>query len=87
MALRSLLETVACQHLIGRRKYVSQEELDKSNEFSHMLFGKLQAMRRALGKKRKQKYLAFPISRLLSPINGRSSVLSVPGLPSTICSN
>jgi len=53
MALRSLLETVACQHLIGRRKYVSQEELARCNEFSHMLFGKLQAMRRALGKIRK----------------------------------
>ena len=53
MSLRSLLETVACQHLIGRRKYVSQEKLAKSIEFSHMLFGKLQAMRRALSKKPK----------------------------------
>lgn len=51
MALRSLMETVACQHLIERRKYVNREELDKRYEFSEVLFGKLQAMRRALEKK------------------------------------
>ena len=48
MAVRSLLETVACQHLIKRRKYVHDEELSKGYEFSQTLFGKLQAMRRAL---------------------------------------
>jgi four helix bundle protein len=51
MAVRSLLETVACQHLIERRKYVNKEELAKSYEFSEKLFGKLQAMRRALEEK------------------------------------
>ncbi len=51
MALRSLLETVTCQHLIERRKYVNGGELAKCYEFSQLLFGKLQAMRRALGKK------------------------------------
>jgi four helix bundle protein len=48
MALRSLMETVACQHLIDRRKYVNVEELSRAYEFSHMLFAKLQALRRAL---------------------------------------
>ena len=51
MALRSLLETVACQHLIARRKYVSGEEMAERYEFSQALFVKLQAMRRALEKK------------------------------------
>jgi len=50
MAVRSLLETVACQQLIKRRKYVSEEELAKSYEFSQTLFAKLQAMRRSLKK-------------------------------------
>lgn len=48
MAVRSLLETVACQQLIKRRKYISAEELAKSYEFSQTLFAKLQAMRRVL---------------------------------------
>ncbi len=48
MAVRSLLETVACQQMIKRRKYVNEEELAKSYEFSQMLFAKLQAMRRVL---------------------------------------
>ena len=46
MALRSLLETVACQHLIARRKYISAEELAATYEFGERLFGKLQALRR-----------------------------------------
>jgi four helix bundle protein len=50
MALRSLMETVACQQLIERREYVNETELSKSYEFSQTLFGKLQAMRRALRK-------------------------------------
>lgn len=48
IALRSLIETVACQHLSARRRYSSKEELAKRYEFSQVLFGKLQAMRRAL---------------------------------------
>lgn len=48
MAVRSLLETVACQHLIERRRYVDEEELAKRYEFGQALFGKLQAMRRAV---------------------------------------
>lgn len=48
MAIRSLLETVACQHLIERRKYVSHADLYKNYEFSQTLYAKLQAMRRSL---------------------------------------
>jgi len=48
MAVRSLLETVACQHLIERRKYVNEEEFANNYEFSQILFAKLQAMRRVL---------------------------------------
>jgi four helix bundle protein len=50
MALRSLLETVACQHLIERRRYVAKEELSKNYEFGQTLYAKLQAMRRSLQK-------------------------------------
>jgi four helix bundle protein len=52
MAVRSLIESVACQQLIRKRKYAATEELDKAYEFSQPLFGKLQAMRRSLLKSR-----------------------------------
>jgi four helix bundle protein len=52
MAIRSLLETVACQHLIERRKYVSSEELAANYEFSQALYAKLQALRRSLRRTR-----------------------------------
>lgn len=55
MSLRSLIETVACQHLIGRRKYTGTEELSKIYDFSQLLFGKLQAMRRSLQKNSNKK--------------------------------
>ena len=48
MALRALLEAVACQHLIERRRFVSNEELSKNCEFSETLYAKLQAMGRSL---------------------------------------
>lgn len=51
MAMRSLLETVACQHLIARRRYVSEEELADIYKVSEALFAKLQALRSALGSK------------------------------------
>ena len=52
MALRSLIETVACQDVIERRKYLSAEELQPSRELGKKLFAKIQAMRRALGPRR-----------------------------------
>jgi len=55
MAVRSLIETVACQQLILRRKYVPSEELQKAYDFSQSVFGKLQAMRRSLLRDRTEK--------------------------------
>lgn len=55
MAIRSLLETVACQQLIERRRYVNKEELSKDYEFSQVLYAKLQAMRCSLQKGRNEK--------------------------------
>jgi hypothetical protein len=55
MAIRSLLETIACQQLIERRRYVNKEELSKDYEFSQVLYAKLQAMRRSLQKGRNEK--------------------------------
>jgi four helix bundle protein len=49
LALRSLIETVACQHLIYRRKYLDDlSSLREAYRASHKLAAKLQAMRRAL---------------------------------------
>jgi four helix bundle protein len=49
MALRSLVETVACQHLINRRKYVEDSSLLREvYQASDKLAAKLQAMRRAI---------------------------------------
>ena len=49
IALRSLIETVACQHIIERRQYLGIQELEASYEIGHKLFSKIQAMRKALG--------------------------------------
>lgn len=49
MALRSLVETVACQHLIHRRKYLADPEpLRDAYRQSERLFAKLQAYRASL---------------------------------------
>jgi four helix bundle protein len=49
LATRSLLETVACIHLINRRKFLSDHELlRESYRFSEILFAKLQAFRNRL---------------------------------------
>jgi four helix bundle protein len=54
IAIRSLIETVACQHLIYRRKYLSDNELlREAYQSSEKLVAKLQAMRWALLGKRK----------------------------------
>ncbi|HVS80986.1 MAG TPA: four helix bundle protein [Pyrinomonadaceae bacterium] len=49
MALRSSIETVACQDIILRRRYVKVEDLQEARELGAKLFAKIQAMRRALG--------------------------------------
>jgi four helix bundle protein len=50
LALRSLLETVACQHIIQRRGYLKKHEalLKELEECGRTLARKLQAMRRSL---------------------------------------
>jgi four helix bundle protein len=50
MALRSLIETVACHHIMKRRKYADSTDLSNMYEFSQKLFAKIQAMIRALNR-------------------------------------
>lgn len=48
-AIRSLIETVACQHMINRRRYLEdQEPLRNAYRLSGKLFAKLQAFRTSL---------------------------------------
>jgi four helix bundle protein len=49
IAIRSLIETVACQHIIQRRGYVQNEStLTEISEVSQTLAKKLQAFRRSI---------------------------------------
>ena len=49
LSIRSLIETVACQHLIRRRQHLPDPEpLREAYRFSEKLFAKLQAFRTAL---------------------------------------
>ena len=48
MALRSLVETVACQDIIELRKYVTIDDLRPSRELGSKLFAKIQSMKRFL---------------------------------------
>ena len=49
MAIRSLVETVACHHIIQRRNYIQEENLlKKVYEDSQILARKLQAFRKSL---------------------------------------
>lgn len=49
MAIRSLVETVACQHIIQRRGYLQEESLlQKTYETSQLLARKLQVFRKTL---------------------------------------
>ena len=48
MSLRSLIETVACQDLIERRRYLTSDELLSSRELGRELFAKIQSMKRFL---------------------------------------
>jgi four helix bundle protein len=49
LAIRSLIETVACQHLIKQRGYLKDPTpLDEAYQFSEKLFAKLQAFRKNL---------------------------------------
>jgi four helix bundle protein len=49
MAVRSVLETVACQHIIRRRKFITDIVfLDKAEEEARILVAKLHAFRNSL---------------------------------------
>ena len=49
LAVRSLIETVACQHLIHRRGYLDDSaQLRQTYQFSRKLFAKIQAFRKTL---------------------------------------
>ena len=51
MAIRSLIETVACQQIIQRRGYLQDKALlDKAYEDSQVLAKKLQSFRKSLSK-------------------------------------
>ena len=55
MAIRSLIETVACQQIIRRRKYLQDETLlDKAYEDSQILARKLQTFRKSISPYRVQ---------------------------------
>jgi four helix bundle protein len=48
LAVRSLMESVACWDLVARRTYISPNELKAVREQGHLLFVKLQAFRKTL---------------------------------------
>ena len=48
IALRSLIETIACRDIIKRRRYIGIEDLETSSEIGHKLFAKIQAMRKSI---------------------------------------
>ena len=53
MAVRSLLETIACQHIIQRRGYTKDNDLlERLDTSGKTLARKLQAMRKALTKEK-----------------------------------
>jgi len=49
MALRSLMETVACQRIIARRYSISADMLQQDDEKAQLLAKKLHAFRKSLG--------------------------------------
>jgi four helix bundle protein len=54
MVLRSLVETVACQQIILRRKYLSTTQMGPVYQQSEKLFAKAQAMRKTLIQRNQQ---------------------------------
>jgi four helix bundle protein len=50
LALRSLMECVACLDVVERRRYARLEELNAIRSLGHQLFIKIQAMRNSLKK-------------------------------------
>ena len=52
MALRSFIETVACQHIVMRRKYVDPGQMREIDELGEKLFAKIQAMYKSLDRRK-----------------------------------
>ena len=50
MALRSLVETVACQDIVELKKYATSDDLRSSRELGSKLFAKVQSMKKFLGR-------------------------------------
>jgi four helix bundle protein len=81
MAIRSLIETVACQQIIKRRNYFQDMELlQKMYIDSHLLVRKLQSFRNSLSKTQYQFGKIFPMKMMFccnvliwSIVHGRSS--------------
>ena len=48
IAIRSLVETIACLKIIERRKYVEEHEIEIISELGEKLFAKITAFRKAL---------------------------------------
>lgn len=63
MAVRSVLETVACQHIIRRRKFITDITfLDKAEEDARILAAKLHAFRNSLKPNRQIRESEAPYS-------------------------
>lgn len=48
LALRSLMECVACLDLVERHRYASKDKLTTTRKLGHQIFVKIQPMRRSL---------------------------------------
>jgi four helix bundle protein len=84
LALRSLLETIACLDIIERQGYSANDALIEIRELGHELFIKLQAFRKSLadGRKTEDGRQSPSVPGLQSPVNlpspgPRSSVPSL----------
>lgn len=74
LALRSLVETVACRRLAQRRGYLDSVEGDvvaQGEKLAQKLFAKLQAMRRSLTNKARQQ---SPVGRQQSSVSSSITV-------------
>jgi four helix bundle protein len=75
MALRSLVETVACQDIIELKKYATSDDLRPSRELGAKLFAKVQSMKRFLGQSQAKELQSIRRSSVVgrrSPVLGRN---------------
>ncbi|HLO00350.1 MAG TPA: four helix bundle protein [Pyrinomonadaceae bacterium] len=67
MALRSLVETVACQDIIENRKYATIDDLRSARELGSKLFAKIQSMKRFLGQSQPKESSSAQRSSVFGP--------------------